>query len=87
VIRTLCAAAGDFLQPDEITFAVMLRGYGSQNPPDWQKIDSVLTQMKMSYGLEPSASEQQQWHSSSNSIWSTRVTPLCDEQLSICVRT
>ncbi|KAF6259298.1 hypothetical protein COO60DRAFT_1514203 [Scenedesmus sp. NREL 46B-D3] len=46
---------GDFLQPDEITFAVMLRGYGSQSPPDWQKIDSVLTQMKMSYGLEPSA--------------------------------
>jgi hypothetical protein len=56
-VSAAAAAAGDFLQPDEITFAVMLRGYGSQSPPDWQKIDSVLTQMKMSYGLEPSASE------------------------------
>lgn len=46
---------GDFLQPDEITFAVMLRGYGNQNPPNWQKIDSVLTQMKMTYGLEPTS--------------------------------
>lgn len=53
-----CCHAGDFLQPDEVTFAVMLRGYGNQNPPDWQKIDSVLTQMKMTYGLEPSASKQ-----------------------------
>lgn len=49
--------AGDFLQPDEITFAVLLRGYGNQNPPDWQQIDTVLTQMKMTYGLEPSASK------------------------------
>jgi len=48
---------GDFLQPDEVTFAVMLRGYGSQNPPEWQKIDAVLTQMKATFGLEPTASE------------------------------
>ena len=45
------------MQPDEITFAVMLRGYGNQNPADWQKIDAVLTQMKMTYGLEPTASK------------------------------
>jgi hypothetical protein len=47
----------------------MLRGYGNQNPPDWQKIDSVLTQMKMSYGLEPTASEWQQHTCSSSKHW------------------
>jgi hypothetical protein len=54
----LCLAfAEDFLQPDEITFAVLLRGYGSQNPPAWQSIDSVLTSMKNTYGIEPTASK------------------------------
>jgi hypothetical protein len=47
----------DFLQPDEITFAVLLRGYGSQNPPAWQSIDGVLTTMKTAYGIEPTASK------------------------------
>jgi pentatricopeptide repeat protein len=51
------AAAADFLQPDEVTFAVLLRGYGNQNPPSWQSIDTVLTTMKNTYGIEPTASE------------------------------
>jgi hypothetical protein len=53
-----CPAA-DFLQPDEVTFAVLLRGYGNQNPPAWQSIDTVLTTMKNTYGIEPTASEWQ----------------------------
>ncbi|KAF8072794.1 hypothetical protein HT031_000454 [Scenedesmus sp. PABB004] len=46
---------GDFLQPDEVTFAVMLRGYGGQSPPDWARLDAVLSQMKVTYGLDPTS--------------------------------
>jgi hypothetical protein len=46
--------AGDFLEPDEVTFAVLLRGYGSQDPPAWQQIDATLTAMKQKYAIEPS---------------------------------
>jgi pentatricopeptide repeat protein len=37
---------GSFLQPDEVSFAVLLRGYGSKTPPDWVKIDKTLSAMK-----------------------------------------
>ncbi|KAG2430766.1 hypothetical protein HYH02_013605 [Chlamydomonas schloesseri] len=46
---------GEFLQPDEVTFAVLLRGYGATNPPDWPRIDATLTTMRMKYGIEPTA--------------------------------
>ncbi len=49
-----CCRAGDFLKPDEVTFAVMLRGYGAQDPPAWQQIDATLTRMKVDYGIDPS---------------------------------
>ena len=52
-----CMAAGDFLQPDEVTFTVLLRGYGALDPPDWVKIDTTLTTMRMKYGIQPTASE------------------------------
>lgn len=52
-------SAGDFLQPDEVTFAVLLRGYGALDPPDWVKIDATLTAMRTKYNLEPTASA---WH-------------------------
>ena len=54
----LRARAGDFLAPDEVTFAVLLRGYGSKSPPDWVRMDTVLTTMRTKYGLEPTASER-----------------------------
>ena len=46
----------DFLQPDEVAFAVLLRGYGSRNPPDWSSIDTVLTTMRTKFGITPTAS-------------------------------
>lgn len=46
---------GGFLQPDEVTFAVLLRGYGGKNPPQWEAIDAVLTRMKNGYGMQPTA--------------------------------
>jgi pentatricopeptide repeat protein len=52
---------GDFLVPDEVTFAVLLRGYGSRSPPDWQSVDAVLTRMKANYGLEPTAGVYRVW--------------------------
>ncbi|KXZ55042.1 hypothetical protein GPECTOR_3g201 [Gonium pectorale] len=46
---------GEFLTPDEVSFAVLLRGYGALNPPDWQRIDTTLTTMRVKYGIEPTA--------------------------------
>ncbi|PNW88876.1 hypothetical protein CHLRE_01g048750v5 [Chlamydomonas reinhardtii] len=46
---------GEFLQPDEVTFSVLLRGYGATTPPDWPRIDSTLTTMRVKYGIEPTA--------------------------------
>ena len=43
---------GSFLQPDEVSFAVLLRGYGMK--PDWVKIDKTLTEMRTK-NIEPSA--------------------------------
>lgn len=51
------ALSGDFLQPDEVAFAVLLRGYGGTSPPNWQKIDATLTTMQLKYGLSPGTSE------------------------------
>jgi len=48
---------GDFLAPDEVVFAVLLRGYGNASPPDWAKIDATLTTMQLKYGLVPATSE------------------------------
>jgi hypothetical protein len=51
-----CLAAGSFLQPDEVSFAVMLRGYGASNPPAWPQIDAWLSRMRTQYGMEPTSS-------------------------------
>lgn len=49
--------ADSFLQPDEVTFAVLLRGYGGSDPPAWVKIDATLTRMRQQYDIVPTASE------------------------------
>lgn len=43
----------ELLQPDEITFSVMLRGYGDVNPPRWTAISSTLASMERDYGIMP----------------------------------
>ncbi|KAG1672292.1 hypothetical protein FOA52_004307 [Chlamydomonas sp. UWO 241] len=45
----------DFLQPDEVTFAVLLRGYGTSDPPAWTNIDATLTSMSKTYNIEPTS--------------------------------
>lgn len=52
-----CLLAGDFLTPDEVTFAVLLRGYGNKSPADWTRIDGTLTTMRLKYNIEPTSGE------------------------------
>lgn len=44
---------GELLTPDEVSFAVMLRGYGAQDPPRWTAISNTLATMERDYGLTP----------------------------------
>jgi pentatricopeptide repeat protein len=43
------------LRPDEVTFAVLLRGYGAASPPAWPKIDATLGRMRRAFGITPTA--------------------------------
>lgn len=45
--------AGNGLEPDEITFAILLRGYGNQKPPAWSQITRLLSLMVADYGCQP----------------------------------
>ena len=47
------APAGDFLQPDDITFSTLVRGYGEAEPPQWSGISSVLATMQQRFGMRP----------------------------------
>lgn len=42
----------DFLEPDEVTFIVLVRGYGAKKPPNWAQIEATLNRMR-SYGVPP----------------------------------
>ena len=44
---------GELLQPDEVAFMVMIRGYGDEYPPRWTSIATVLSTMEHSYGIIP----------------------------------
>lgn len=46
---------GDFLEPDEVTFAVLIRGHGAKDPPDWVAIDATLSMMRGTYGIQPTS--------------------------------
>ena len=44
---------GELLQPDEVVFAVMLRGWGRVQPPQWNAISGVLSTMERRHGISP----------------------------------
>eukprot|EP00798_Chlamydomonas_sp_ICE-L_P004630 gene4630-14822_t len=46
---------GELLTPDEVSFAVLLTGYGNKQPPDWPQIDATLGSMRRDHGIEPTA--------------------------------
>lgn len=41
------------LQPDDITFSTLVRGYGDSEPPQWAGISSVLGVMQQRFGMRP----------------------------------
>ena len=45
---------GDLLRPDDVTFAVLVRGYGEVVPPQWTAISGLLGMMDTRYQLKPS---------------------------------
>lgn len=46
---------GGLLAPDEVVFAVMLRGYGAASArPQWNEISSCLNDMERTHGIMPS---------------------------------
>jgi pentatricopeptide repeat protein len=49
------AGEGPLLRPDEVTFAVLLRGYGAATPPLWPKIDATLGRMRRAFRIAPTA--------------------------------
>ena len=45
------------LAPDEVAFAVLLRGYGTTSErPQWSEISTTLQQMECKHGIQPSTS-------------------------------
>ncbi|KAK9818525.1 hypothetical protein WJX74_009029 [Apatococcus lobatus] len=44
---------GKGLEPDEITFAILLRGYGNQKPPAWSQITRLMGLMVSEHGCPP----------------------------------
>ena len=51
---TWVAHAGSLLEPDDVTFSVLVRGYGESEPPQWLAISGLLSQMSRKYEVKPS---------------------------------
>lgn len=47
-------ATGAYLQPDDVTFSILVKGYGECNPPRWLAISSLLNLMDNKYNMQPS---------------------------------
>ncbi|KAL3141350.1 hypothetical protein ABBQ32_004933 [Trebouxia sp. C0010 RCD-2024] len=45
---------GEFLEPDDVTFSVLMRGYGEMNPPSWVLISGLLKMMDQKFSMKPS---------------------------------
>lgn len=45
--------AGGLLQPDDVAFSVLVRGYGEAAPPQWAAISAVLARMQQQFGMKP----------------------------------
>ena len=56
-LGALRSCAGDLLRPDDVTFAVLVRGYGEVVPPQWTAISGLLGMMDTRYQLKPSTGE------------------------------
>lgn len=46
-------AAGSFVEPDDVVFAVLIRGYGlASNPPDWTAVARLLSRMQTEFDVQ-----------------------------------
>ncbi len=45
---------GSLLEPDDVTFSVLIRGYGEAEPPQWLAISGLLSMMSRKYEVQPS---------------------------------
>lgn len=41
------------MEPDDITYCVMIRGFGDRSPPEWAAIKGALIGMEEDFGLRP----------------------------------
>lgn len=46
--------ADSLLEPDDVTFSVLVRGYGETEPPQWLAISGLLSMMSKKYEVQPS---------------------------------
>ncbi|BDA44985.1 probable pentatricopeptide repeat-containing protein At4g19440, chloroplastic [Coccomyxa sp. Obi] len=42
------------LEPDDVTFSILVRGYGETEPPQWLAISGLLSKMQSRFNLKPS---------------------------------
>ena len=49
--------ADSLLEPDDVTFSVLVRGYGETEPPQWLAISGLLSMMSRKYEVQPSTGE------------------------------
>lgn len=54
---TALVNAGSLLEPDDVTFSVLVRGYGESEPPQWLAISGLLSQMSRKYDVKPSTGD------------------------------
>ena len=52
--RAAVLRAGQLLEPDDVTFSVMMRGYGDSDPPQWTAISTLLGVMQSRFQMKPS---------------------------------
>lgn len=57
VLNQPLLCAGEFLEPDDVTFSVLMRGYGEMNPPSWVLISGLLKMMDQKFAMKPSLGE------------------------------
>lgn len=50
--------ADSLLEPDDVTFSVLVRGYGEREPPQWLAISGLLSMMSRKYEVQPSTGER-----------------------------
>ena len=55
---TIVRCSGALLQPDDITFSILLKGYGDCIPPRWVAISSLLHMMDQKFNMQPSTGTQ-----------------------------